>query len=1607
MKQKVRSKRVKALILALIIIANVILLSLAAWGISELLKNQSSVPPFDADGDDPNPDGPENPDPPVTKDNPVIMAKNVETVAGKYFNPLIGVTATDANGKDLTDRLILSGSVNTSREGQYKLTYSVTDDFARTTTCERTVTVLKNENLGKVEPVYIYTADTPYNIAEGCEAFSNSENGNATASKATDGNLSSRWESQHGSSNKNDYYPVDFTVDLGAELPIEQVVIHWEAAYATDYTLWVSTNGNIYTSVDSVRGQSLPADQRVNTHELNSVTARYVRLRCEYRATGYGYSIYEFQVFGKQGTVIPAEQYPILFDAKAQGSPDWAVVDEQWLLADLGSVKEIDYMELSWRDWLSPASFDVELSSDGNTYTPTVRDGDGYFLVNNVRHSVSARYVRINMHSRRFYMNAYRINQLLFKYGGAQIEGVTVTASSSQSGHPAENAVRLDNYSTWWESAHSVTPQTIDLGAVKQVGRVDLIWKGDDGRKGKYYDLQVSCDGEHFTTVFRQTHGGLEVQSVYVFENARYIRIVDMQSATDARFMLEGMVVHSQYPNESKIDYDVTVRFPEYETVETENGSYVTGGTDFPTAKLVTFLDESLRGKPIPSNDWWQSLLINDKGHNMFLNPLVARFDVGGLWLTNPGDGYYSGTIPGNGSQTINVNARDLRVGYAGLKTDATVRVVGYDDYSITAVMSDVNEVDKLTVFLAQGALYGYFVYAEPERATIYSNNLVAVYDAQGKPILTDGKVYTGDCIVVCVRTHSGYENNLQSSNKMTYEERYYVVNAPSNTKFTLFEGTINAEMSEGNYLSVGAMSSVNDFNPDEAALMHKHGYAFVLGTRCQFRFDGATNLVETEYRLRTLSMRDGYTAQAYSAFMPHHYKKSSDNLAGNYAYATVRGDSRAFAGNVYTTTDRFYGIVPQFVEPNDDGYSATYLMNQLLVLYNNVGGDKKHEESNLISGDPYWQGKNIHPMAMAALAADQIGAYDLRDAFLNKIRYILTDWFTYTPGNEPNDAYFYYDSEWGTLYYKNSEFGAGVNLADHHFTYGYYTFAAGVLSAFQPDFAELYGDMIELLIRDYMNWERNDDDFPFMRNYDVYAGHGWAGGYADNDGGNNQESAGEALNSWVGAYLYATAVGNDVIRETAICGFTTELNAIKQYWFNYDGDSFGDFYPYGTLGQLYGGSNFFGTFFNGEPLSMYGIHLIPGEEFLTSYALGDDEQAKLEKLIDKLREEQANWSFSEGQEELRKIHGWQHIFIPIVACYNAPEAIQWYEDMMSTQGNVGNDNEQFNVYYIIHALNSIGSRTTDIWATNGASATVYEKNGVYTALCWNPTSRDVKVVFRNAQGTVGYAIVPAHTLASCDPTKETTHIDCYEDANDFSLYSVSDSKNVNVGREQLEFSANGSVSYLLTFGRVEVYRRVRITASADVTLLVDGIQVPLVKTEYGYESQPLTLTLKHTVTVNASNATVTGLEFERLSLERINVKMTATASSYENDGTKAPNAVDGDYNSRWGSQHNDDEWLKLELSHAVTIYQLKIYWEAASAKEYEVYFSETGEEGDWTKVFDGEFAGGARTDAINPTVMTAKYILIKGISRTTVYGYSIYEVELYGLSSSDGQVGE
>ncbi len=112
------------------------------------------------------------------------------------------------------------------------------------------------------------------------------------ADKAFDGNLLSRWASNEGTD------PEWIYVDLGSVQNISGVTLKWEAAYAKQYKIQISSdsNGNpvnwidVHTTTNGGGGE----DQITFT----SQNARYVRMLGTERGTPYGYSLYEFEVYG-------------------------------------------------------------------------------------------------------------------------------------------------------------------------------------------------------------------------------------------------------------------------------------------------------------------------------------------------------------------------------------------------------------------------------------------------------------------------------------------------------------------------------------------------------------------------------------------------------------------------------------------------------------------------------------------------------------------------------------------------------------------------------------------------------------------------------------------------------------------------------------------------------------------------------------------------------------------------------------------------------------------------------------------------------------------------------------------------------------------------------------------------------------------------------------------------------------------------------------------------------------------------------------------------------------------------------------------------------------
>ncbi|NJC72247.1 hypothetical protein HC031_21360 [Planosporangium thailandense] len=128
-------------------------------------------------------------------------------------------------------------------------------------------------------------ADTP--LSQGRPAIASStENAGTPASAAVDGDPGTRWSSQFSD-------PQWIQVDLGATATVSRVVLRWEAAYARAYAIQTSTDATTWTTVYSTTTGAGGTETLAVTG-----TGRYVRMYGTARATPYGYSLWEFQVYG-------------------------------------------------------------------------------------------------------------------------------------------------------------------------------------------------------------------------------------------------------------------------------------------------------------------------------------------------------------------------------------------------------------------------------------------------------------------------------------------------------------------------------------------------------------------------------------------------------------------------------------------------------------------------------------------------------------------------------------------------------------------------------------------------------------------------------------------------------------------------------------------------------------------------------------------------------------------------------------------------------------------------------------------------------------------------------------------------------------------------------------------------------------------------------------------------------------------------------------------------------------------------------------------------------------------------------------------------------------
>jgi hexosaminidase len=119
----------------------------------------------------------------------------------------------------------------------------------------------------------------------------------------------------------------------------------------------------------------------------------------------------------------------------------------------------------------------------------------------------------------------------------------------------------------------------------------------------------------------------------------------------------------------------------------------------------------------------------------------------------------------------------------------------------------------------------------------------------------------------------------------------------------------------------------------------------------------------------------------------------------------------------------------------------------------------------------------------------------------------------------------------------------------------------------------------------------------------------------------------------------------------------------------------------------------------------------------------------------------------------------------------------------------------------------------------------------------------------------------------------------------------------------------------------------------------------------------------------------------------------TATASSSETAGLGPANAVDGIVGTRWASQYTNDQWLRVDLGSAQAFNRVRLVWEAAYARDYDIEISSDGTA--WTSVAQRRGVTAAATATIDVGSRNARYVRMRGITRGTEFGYSLFSFEV------------
>ena len=707
------------------------------------------------------------------------------------------------------------------------------------------------------------------------------------------------------------------------------------------------------------------------------------------------------------------------------------------------------------------------------------------------------------------------------------------------------------------------------------------------------------------------------------------------------------------------------------QTISVNSGSYT---TQFPGADIAgrnafpsdsPQLSKTAIGKPVPTNDWWSKLVKENHADNLFNYPMTMKTTNNGLIVT-----YIPSGVIGDNSA--------IEVGLTGLNASKAT-VSDYSDWTVSMHWNDGTRNLEATAGI--GMPFVYFEKNSGAAASITVNS---------------GTVTISNELLLIENASNGAD---------------FVVFAPAGSSWSASGKTYASTLNGKDYWSM-AMLPQDTSNVSSAAQTYKkYAYVFPTYTTTSWDYDPTTAKVTTDFNVTT-NVKEGSHTNVLMGLLPHQWANldSSSPTPSEPSYDSVRGELKMLDGNQFSVAYTYKGVLPTlpYLANYSEGFDPTKLDQKIGVIENDALASWT---------DSYNDGQMMNRMVQTARIADQTGDAVALSKMLATIKERLEDWLSYESGEVA--FLFYYNNDWTSLLGYPGGHGQDGNINDHHFHWGYFIHAASFVEQFEPGWADQWGDMVDLLVRDAATTDRNDNLFPFLRNFSPYAGHSWANGFASFPQGNDQESTSESMQFATSLIHWGSITNNDTIRDLGIYIYTTEQAAIEEYWFDMYNRVFGPSQQFKLVSRIWGNSYDNGTFWTSDIAASYGIELYPMHG--GSLYLGHN-QTYANELWDEMA---ANTGILSNQANDNL---WHDTYWKFLSLTDAQAAIDLYDSYPERGLKFGISDAQ--TYHWLHAMNALGPVNPSITSNHPLAVAFTDSEGTTTYVAHNYSDSTISVSF-------------------------------------------------------------------------------------------------------------------------------------------------------------------------------------------------------------------------------------------------------------------------------------